>query len=272
MIITKTPGKIGLYSIKEINELPQNEKEKLYTVLIPDQIFSVFNIRNRDIEVLKNNSFSQIYCDKNSDFVKIEIKTEKAQKDWVFLLEVADTIYYQLELSLIVTGDPQCRFYDVFSDKFGHQNYFATMVRNIPEEKKALQDGLFPHQARKGLKIFDELMKRLENFAESMDKHLIETDPLAYNNAIFYEKKGFAYIHGKNLMETIDSGFHPGGLLYHRLDDSNIFRKKHYWKGLRGRSWAIHDGVLKETLDTYFDNVKMYKPIGKRLKVNTFST
>ncbi|WP_273266225.1 hypothetical protein [Flexistipes sinusarabici] len=82
--------------------------------------------------------------------MKIEIKTDESQKDWVFLLEMADTIYYQIELSLIVTGEPRYPFYDVFSDKFGHQNYFATMIRNIPEEEKALKDGLFPHQARKG--------------------------------------------------------------------------------------------------------------------------
>ena len=256
----------------EINEFPFADKEKLYSELIPDQIYSVFNIKNRDIESLKENSCFKIFCDKNADFVKIEIKTDENQKDWVFLLELADTIYYQIELSLIVTGDPRYPFYDVFSDKFGHQNYFATMIRNIPEEEKALKDGLFPHQARKGLKIFDELLEKLETFAESMDKHLIETDPLAYNNAIFYEKKGFAYIHGKNLMETIDKEFKPGGSLYRSLDNSNIFRKKEYWNNLRGRSWAIHDGILHEKFGEYFDNVKMYKPLGKNLNVKTFST
>lgn len=214
----------------------------------------------------------KIFSDSSVDFVKIEIKSDSKQKDWVFLLELADTVYHQIELSLIVTGDPAFPFFDVFSDKFGHRNYFATMVRNIPAETKALKAGLFPHQARKGLNIFDELLERLEKFALEMGKHLIETDPLAYNNAIFYEKKGFGYINGKNLMKDIDREFQPGGTLYNSLDNSSIFRQKKFWKSLRGRSWSIHDGILEENFGKMFDNVKMYKPIGKTLSVSTFNT
>lgn len=218
---------------------------------------------------MKSDYYLNIFCDSYVDFVKIEVKMNKEQNDWIFLLELADTIYFQLELSLIVTGDPEAESFNVFSDKFGHQNYFGTMVRNIPEEKKAIRAGLFPHQSRKGLSLFDELMIRLENFAKYMDKHLIETDPLAYNNAYFYEKKGLGYVKGKTFMRKIDKEFQPGGILYNLLDSSNIFRQEYYWKTLKGRSWAIHDGVLKEGMGTFFDGVKMYKPVGKELRLNT---
>jgi len=260
--------KYDLHYLQEINRLPHEIKEKIYSFFIPQKLYQLLNIK--DFSTLKDKYFVRIFCDSGTDFVKIEIKTDSRQKDWIFLLELADTIYYQLELSLIVICDPKADFYNVYHDRFGHRNYFATAERNIEEEIRALQAGLYPHQTRKGLKLFDEVLDKLETFCRLTEKHLIETDPLGYASAIFYEKKGFGYISGKKLMLEIDSEFYPNGRLYKLLDDSNIFRKRSYWDSVWGRSWAIHDGVLKEGLGVEFNNIKMYKPINKKLNVNTF--
>ncbi|KAA0258590.1 hypothetical protein FHQ18_05370 [Deferribacter autotrophicus] len=262
--------KENLLYLSDINQLSYAEKEKIYSHFIPEKLYQILGIKNFD--ELKNKYYFRLFCEPGTDFVKIEIKIDKNQKDWIFLLEIADTIYYQLELSLIVIGDPNAPFFDVYHDRFGHRNYFATAERNIEEETKALKAGLYPHQSRKGLNLFDNLLENLESFCRYTEKHLIETDPLGYASAIFYEKKGFGYIDGKKLMLKIDKEFYPEGLLYKKLDNSNIFRKQEYWNNVWGRSWAIHDGVLKEALGVEFNHIKMYKPIDKKLQVNTFMT
>lgn len=68
-------------------------------------------------------------------------------------------------------------------------------------------------------------------------------------------------------MEYIDREFRPGGVLHARLDGSTPFRKPEQWKTVRGRSWAIHDGIL----DRPWESPKMYKKVGVHGGVSTFT-
>jgi len=38
-------------------------------------------------------------------------------------------------------------------------------------------------------------------------------------------------------------------------------------KTVRGRSWAIHDGIL----DQVWDDIKIYKTVGKHANINTLT-
>jgi acetoin utilization protein AcuC len=67
-------------------------------------------------------------------------------------------------------------------------------------------------------------------------------------------------------MQEIDAGFRPGGKLFRRLDGSSPFRMQGMEKTVRGRSWAIHDGIMDEP----WDNVMIYKMIGEDAGINTF--
>ena len=87
-----------------------------------------------------------------------------------------------------------------------------------------------------------------------------------YHNAIRYERNGFGYMEGRKQMEEIDREFLPGGRLYERLDGSTPFRMKGAEKSLRGRSWAIKDGILGGP----WTSPKIYKPVGKSVGLNTF--
>jgi hypothetical protein len=95
---------------------------------------------------------------------------------------------------------------------------------------------------------------------------MIVAEPLSYDNAIRYEKYGFDYLTGKRLMLEIDREFHPGGRLFKRLDGSTPFRKPGMGRTVRGRSWAIHDGILDEP----WDEIHIYKMIGVHAGLNTF--
>jgi hypothetical protein len=71
-------------------------------------------------------------------------------------------------------------------------------------------------------------------------------------------------------MERIHTAFQPGGLLYEKLDESTPFRRKGMEKTVRGRSWAIYDGILLDAFDEEWESPRMYRMVEKDFKVNTF--
>jgi hypothetical protein len=91
-------------------------------------------------------------------------------------------------------------------------------------------------------------------------------EPLAYHNAILFERVGCNYVQGLRKLQWMHLGFQPGGILHQDLDGSTPFRHADAWRTVRGRSWAIHDGILGEP----WHGVRMYKRIGKMYGVNTF--
>jgi hypothetical protein len=70
-------------------------------------------------------------------------------------------------------------------------------------------------------------------------------------------------------MDDIHREFQLGGKLYECLDDASMFRKRDQASTVRGRAWAIHDGIL-DALDLRWDNLRMVKQIGRHAGVETF--
>jgi hypothetical protein len=77
-----------------------------------------------------------------------------------------------------------------------------------------------------------------------MGHELFLLEAMFYHNAIVYERYGFGYAIGQEEMERMHREFQPGGELYGRLDGSTPFRRPGAERTVRGRSWAIHDGIL----------------------------
>jgi hypothetical protein len=67
-------------------------------------------------------------------------------------------------------------------------------------------------------------------------------------------------------MKRINAGFHEGGELYAKLDRSTPFRIPEHAQSIRGRSWALHDGILGHP----YSDVTMYKRVGKHAGIETF--
>ncbi len=126
--------------------------------------------------------------------------------------------------------------------------------------------GLVPGQVRLGLRRFRTGLPGFEAFVRRLGYDLFLIEPLYYHNAVAFERYGFAYMRGRLEMERINAEFQPGGELYTRLDGSTPFRSPDAWKTIRGRSWAIHDGILGHL----FSDVQMYKRLGRDAGVNTF--
>ncbi len=101
----------------------------------------------------------------------------------------------------------------------------------------------------------------------------IYLEALYYHTAIMFERHGYRYFKGFKMMQRINELFQPGKALYNKLDGSTPFRQPGFDKTVRGRSWAIHDGVLDEIEDDiieFWDPPKMYRMVGQHYDVCTF--
>jgi hypothetical protein len=263
--LTDSSGK-AVFSLKDINMLDAGEKARLYGRLIPNRLYDVLGIGHGSRTDLESQAKIDFIAPKGLGLLRIQAKMHPQDLDTVFFLELADTHYRQMELSFCIINDVTAERFDVDKDEFGRDNCFASKGRNISEEIRAMEAGLFPNQTHRGLKMFKEVFSLLELFVDGLGMEMIVAEPLTYDNALRYEKYGFDYITGKRLMLDINEGFKPGGFLFKRLDNSTPFRRPEMARSACGRSWAIHDGIMDEP----WDEVKIYKMIGSSAGIDTF--
>jgi hypothetical protein len=254
-------------SIYEVNHLPPEERVRIYTALIPPSLFTLFGIHRATFLNRAGEKAIQFHTPESHGFVSIDVRQAPAERDSIFFLQLSDTPFMDnLELSFIVINDVRGERFQIDRDPEGRDTLFGTALRNIAEEERALRAGLSPGQVRPGLKLFRDFVPLLERFATRLSMSILTGEALFYHNAIHYERHGFGYLEGRKRMEEIDADFRPGGRLYDRLDGSTPFRRKGAESSARGRSWAIQDGILGEP----WVSPRLFKPIGKRVGVNTF--
>jgi len=255
-----------LRSLLTINRLDDPEKEMLYASLLPVRLRERLGIAPDGLHNAAGERLTTVIAPSGLALIRIEVRARPDDADTVFFLELADTQYRQMELSFCIICDPAATRHDVDVDENGRKNWFASRGRNLPEELRAMRDGLFPNQTRHGLRLFAEFFPLLERFTDALGMEMIVAEPLSYDNAIRYERYGFDYLRGKRLMMEIDREFQPAGRYHARLDGSTPFRIPGMERTVRGRSWAIHDGILDEP----WDEVQIYKMIGVHACIDTF--
>ena len=248
-----------LNSLREINRLERAEKEGIYRRLIPGPLLKKFDLDGRNGQI-------RFICPQGLGLLRIEVRLHPLDEDCLFFVEVADTPFGQIELSFCLINDPAAPRFDIDRDQAGRDNSFGTLRRNIGAELAAMNAGLSPNQVRRGLQLFKPFFSQFELFVGALGCGMIVAEPLSYGNAIRYEGYGFDYTTGKQQMLWIDREFRRGGVLFNRLDGSTPFRQPGMEQTVRGRSWAIHDGIL----GTPWDGVKIYKIPGIDSGINTF--
>lgn len=253
------------HTIQEINNLPQAEKLAIYHSLISDWALDLFNIDPVTLTV-DGQSVVKVVCPPGSWSMEMSIYHRPDAFEPSIYVHLADTNLQQLMVLLVQISDPTApRFYiDILPN--GTSTNLGTTHRNIPEEIRAMQAGLAPGQIRSGLRGFRQSVPVFEQFVQKMQHNLFMIEPLSYHNAIVFERYGFNYMYGKKEMEFIHHEFLPGGELHKKLDGSTPFRQPTACQSIRGRSWAIHDGIL----DHPFTGFQMYKRIGIEADINTF--
>jgi hypothetical protein len=261
--------------IHRINQMTLPEKEGLYRVLIPPSLFRRFQINPLTFTDYEGRRLVRFYCPEREETVLVEIKRRHEDPDPIFSIQVSDGAdYSQLNWDFLVVNDPESERFHIDVDAEGRDTLWGRASRNIEEEKKALQAGLAPGQVRKGLGLTREIIFSLEHFSLILDIKTISLEALFYHNAIVYERCGFTYFEGFKRMQRIHQTFQPGGVLFQKLHGANPFRQPGFEKTVRGRSWAIHDGVISEIDDGILEegwfSPKMYRMVGKPRTVTTF--
>jgi hypothetical protein len=259
------------FSIAKLNRLPKEERDRNYLRLVPHSLFEKFQI---DPKTLVNQYGERVIrgiFPPDENFGCIEVKYRSADRDCIYSCQVSlQTFMESLNLDFLIINDPFSERFNVDVDESGRDTLLGTRSRNIPEEIKAMEAGLAPGMVRKGLRLMGEFMKCLESFMASLEVKTVTIGAFYYHNAILWERYGFNYFKGGRVMGEIHKEFQPGGLLHKKLDDSTPFRRKGMDQSIRGRSWAIHDGIFLEVFDKEWESPVMYKTLGKDFKVNTF--
>ncbi len=252
-------------SIRGINNLPEAEKEAIYRTLLPDWLFSDYKI-DRDTLRAEGYRVVQFRCPAGSRALEVIVRRRATDLDPTLYLNMADTFNNRLLVLLVVVNDPDAPRFNTDVDRNNNPTQLGTIGRNLPAEEAAMKAGLAPGQVRAGLRVFRNLVPLFEQFVSNMAHEMFMIEPLAYHNAIIFERYGFNYIRGRQEMLEIHKEFQPGGFLHQRLAPDKVFRPPDAWKTVRGRSWAIHDGILGHP----FTGFQMYKVVGQHANVNTF--
>jgi hypothetical protein len=184
----------------------------------------------------------------------------------VLLVDVGMSAFSVPELSLVQVSDPRAPRFAIDRDEDGQDTLLGLVGRNRREEERALAAGLAPGQVRRGLRMLGHVLGAMDDFCRLLGRDFYLVEPLFYHSAILYERWGCDYLMGRERMDEIHAAFGPGGDLHHALDDSTPFRRRGFEGTARGRSWAIHDGILGAA----WDGVKMFRVPGAPVRVSTF--
>ena len=245
-------------SIRGINDLKGDLPEAIYRTLIPDSLLAQYQIDPRTLCDASGSRLVEFTCPRGTRSTEVKVRHQAGARDPLLYLHLADTTNNQLSVLLLIANDPNSPRFDVDRNPSGQRTQFGTVYRNVEAEVAAMYAGLAPSQVRRGLKLTRRLVPIFEAFVSRLGHQIFFLEPLEYHTALLFERYGCAYSLGRAKMEWINREFGPCGELTGRLDGSTPFRRPSAQFTIRGRSWAIHDGILGER----FTEIRMYKRVG----------
>jgi hypothetical protein len=257
---------LELASIQEINALPPKVSEALYLRLVPPELLSRFRIDAGSLLGPDGSRLIRVTAPPDKPWARVEVRSAPDDMDPTLLVDVEMSPFSVPELAFLQITDPDGARYGIDRDAGGQDTLFGTSSRNVAEELRAMKDGLAPGQVRRGLRLLGAVLDAMEAFCALIGKDLYLIEPLFYHSAILYERRGCGYFFGREVMEEAHAGFGKGGPLHALLDGSTPFRQPGVERTVRGRSWAIHDGIAGAA----WGGVKMYKAVGRHAEVSTF--
>jgi hypothetical protein len=257
------------FTIRQLNNLPENVRRRLYRGLIPPALLTRFGVDPIQWTGLNKQSLVSIQAGEGSEKVLITARSSPDPDDEFLALELTDNSLNGVELNLIVLNDPTAPRFSIDQTLDGQPTLFGTLHRNLGAEEQAMRTGLAPGQVRAGLGGSRLVFEHIDTFLSMLGHRAYFLEPLTYASAWVFERRGFAYVRGHKLMDDIHREFQPDGALYKCLDDGSIFRRREQAGTVRGRAWAIHDGIL-ETLGVQWDRIRMVKQIGRHAGVESF--
>ena len=259
-----------MVSIGTLNALPAGVRDQLYLRLIPGELLERLGVDSSTLRGPADDRLVRITAAEDKTWARIELRQREQDRDPVLLLDIGMSAFGAPELSLVQVIDPAAPRFGIDRDPDGHDTLLGTASRNLAEETRALAAGLAPGQVRQGLRLLARVLQCMDDFCSLLGRDFYLVEPLFYHSALLYERHGCDYFMGRERMDEIHAGFQRRGALCARLDDATPFRRRGFDGTVRGRSWAIHDGVLGEPFGRGPTGVKMYRVPGRAAGVTTF--
>jgi len=252
-------------SLHEMHQWEQRWQRLLFRTLLPPHVLTALDINPLTLCTPDGHHALTVFWSAEGNACRLVVRHRPEAEDPLIELEMNDTPFNYIMVAWLNINDLSAPRFDVDKGPDGEPNWHGSGRRNIAAEIAAMEAGLAPGQVRRGLRLLGRLLSRLETFMTVLNQEAFVAEPLTYHNAILLERAGFAYVQGRQKMARIHAGFQPGGELYARLDGSTPFRHRGMAESIRGRSWAIHDGILGEP----WDGVKMVKRVGQQAGENS---
>jgi hypothetical protein len=256
-------------TLRQINELPDSAKRRTYRALLPPALLTRMGVNPITWKSVDGDQCVVLKANPGSGLVSLSVHSSNQAREEQFQIELQDTSLNGINLNFLLIQDADSPRFLTDRDVDGKPTLFGTLRRNIDAEEEAMKAGLSPGQVRKGLRLSAVALQHLEAFLVTIGHSAYFLEPLTYTSAWLFERRGFAYVRGHKLMDEIDHEFRPGGRLHQSLDGSTVFRQPEMWRTVRGRAWAIHDGILK-VIGGQWDGLRMIKQVGRSAGVNTF--
>jgi hypothetical protein len=257
-------------SILDLNALPWTLREQIYVRLVPEELLTRFGVSRGTLRNGDGDRPVRVAAPDDGSWARVELRQRRDDRDPVLLVDIAMSAFGVPELTFVQVNDPLAPRYGVDRDADGQDTMLGTVSRNLDEEARALEAGLGPGQVRSGLRMLGRVLECMDGLCRMLGRDFYLVEPLFYHSAILYERQGCNYLMGRELMDEIHAGFAEGGPLCQRLDGSTPFRRPGFEASVRGRSWAVHDGILTGTRLGGWSGVKMYRVPGRHATVSTF--
>src|SRR5688500_5616726 len=170
------------FTIRQLNNLPENVKQRMYRGLIPPTLLTRFGID--PIQWTDTNKEQKVFvkAKENSEKVLITARTSSDTVNEFFQLELAGNSLNGIELNLIVLNDPIAPYYPIDQTEDGAPTMFGTLKRNLKAEEQAMQAGLAPGQVRAGLRGSRMVFEQIEAFLSMLGHRAYFLEPLTYTS------------------------------------------------------------------------------------------
>ena len=257
-------------TLRQINGLPENAKKRMFRALLPAALLGEFGINPVTWQGPDGDGHVVLTAKAGTGVASIAVREHADSSDEFFYIELEDTSMNGINLNFLLIRNPDGPCFLTDRDDHGNPTLFGAVRRNLVAEEQAMKAGLAPGQVCTGLRASQQALQHLEAFLVTSGHTAYFLEPLTYASAWLFERRGFAYVRGHQLMDEIEQEFQPGGRLYRALDGSTPFRQPDQWRTVRGRAWAIHDGILA-AIDASWNGLRMIKQVGRHAGVETFA-
>lgn len=255
--------------LSQVNNLPGNIKKRVYRNLIPPELLAHFQIDPVSWKGAGGDLHVRLDAQAGSPSVRLGASSDGSQQDEFFRLEISDNDLGGIDIKELQLSDPASPPFGNDALQGGFPAHSGNNRPNLEEQRRAMEAGLAPGQIRDGLGALKTTLNQFEAFLAVLGHQAYFFEPHFYSAAWHFENRGFAYVRGHKLMDNIQAEFQPGGRLHRALDNSTPFRQPDGWRTVRGRAWAIHDGIL-EAIEAQWEGLMMVKQLGRKAGVETF--